>query len=115
MTMQEKLGWGAAHLLPDNATAAWGARLIITQTGDVDIVHDRQHAVGNDDDIDDLLNWLNNVPWRQSLSDMLKSHQVSTREGAEVTVYQDPYIVVRGNSNGSHGYFYICAYPAEVR
>lgn len=42
---KQKLGWGAAHLVPEGAPAAWGARLIITQSGDVDMVHDRQHAL----------------------------------------------------------------------
>jgi hypothetical protein len=110
MSTQEKLGWGAANLVPDNAQAAWGARLIITQTGDVDIVHDRQHAVGDDAPVDTLLHHLNKVGWRDNLSAMLKSGAVSTRERAEVTVYQDDLIMVRGNSNGSHGYFYAAAW-----
>jgi hypothetical protein len=110
MTTREKLGWGAAHLVPENAPAAWGARLIVTQTGDVDIVGDRQHAVGAEDDIDILLNRLGNEPWLQSLSDMLINGIVSTREGLDVTVYEDAYIMVRGNSNGSAGYFYIAAW-----
>jgi hypothetical protein len=108
MSTQEKLGWGAAHLVPEGAKAAWGARLIVTQTGDVDIVHDRQHAVGTE--VDTLLDHLNKVPWRKSLSDMLKRYEVSTREGGEVTVYEDDKIAVRGNSNGSYGYFYVAAW-----
>ena len=108
MTNKEKLGWGAAHLVPENASAAWGARLIITQAGDVDIVGDRQHAVG--DEIDALLDHLNSVPWKLSLSNMLKAYEVSTREAAEVTVFEDNKILVRGNSNASHGYFYVAAW-----
>jgi hypothetical protein len=110
MTTQEKLGWGAAHLVPENVPAAWGARLIVTQTGDVDIVHDRQHAIGDSKSIQVLLSRLDEWTWRDNLRDMLKSFEVSTRSAAEVTVYDDDMITVRGNSNGSHGYFYIAAW-----
>lgn len=110
-TTIDKLGWGARDLVPEEAKAAWGARLIITQSGDVDIVHDRQDVVGVSDDAKtNLLSQLNASSWRENLSNMLKSYQVSTREEAEVVVYENDWIAVKGNSNGSAGYFYIAAW-----
>jgi hypothetical protein len=34
--------WGLKYVVPDNAIAAWGARTIVTQQGDVDFLPDRQ-------------------------------------------------------------------------
>ena len=107
----EKLAWGATSLLPENVTAAWGARLIVGQDGHVDLVHDRQDAVGPDAERKALLAHLNEKKPLKALSALLREGKVSTREGADVTVYEDADIVVRGNSHGSHGYFYIVAYP----
>jgi hypothetical protein len=111
--MAEKLGWGAAHLVPAEAPAAWGARLIVMQSGDVDMVGNRQHAIGSEQDIDKLLGHLNggaNKVWMAKLGDMLRAREVRVDVGAEVVVYEDDLVKVAGNSNGSHGYFYVAAW-----
>ena len=108
--------WGASWLVPDEAPAAWGARLIVTQTGDVDMLPDRQNAVGDDDAVSVLLGLLNggvNKAWMATLSAMLKACEVHTRRGREVTLYEDDLIAVRGNTNGSWGYFYVAAWLKE--
>ena len=33
-----------------------------------------------------------------------------TTTESEVTLYEDESGVVKGNTNGSHGYLYVCAY-----
>lgn len=107
----EKLAWGANDLLPEGVPAAWGARLIVGQDGYVDLVPDRQDAVGADEPRKALLDKLNEAKPLKALSKMLSEHVVSTRESGAVTVYEDADIVVRGDSRGSAGYFYIVAYP----
>jgi hypothetical protein len=116
MTNAQKLGWGAAALVPEGAKAAWGARMIITQSGDVDLVYDRQHAVGDDASIDALIAHLNGgviKQFKDKLSGMLRRYEVSTTEGADVVLYEDDTVKVAGNSNGSHGYFYVAAWLKE--
>jgi hypothetical protein len=112
----KKLAWGASGLVPADAPAAWGARLIVKQDGYVDLVPDRQDAVGEDGPRKALLKHLNEVAKPLGrVAEMLKAREILTSEEGEVTVYEDAKIVVRGNSNGSYGYFYIAAYarPAE--
>ena len=50
-----KLGYGCNRALPDDITAAWGARLIWPN----DLVHDRQDMQGDPDAVVELANWLN--------------------------------------------------------
>jgi len=108
--MSNKLAFG--YPPPEGVTAAWGARLIVTQHGMTDLVYNRQDAYG---EWDDLKAWLDppSGVLRKALdvlSEKLKSYQVKTREAEEVTLYLDDKGIVKGNSNGSAGYFYVCAY-----
>ena len=107
----EKLAWGANDLLPEGVSAAWGARLIVGQDGYVDLVPDRQDAVGADEPRKALLAKLNAAKPLKNLEALLRDGTVQTRVPGEVTVYEDADIVVRGDSRGSAGYFYIVAYP----
>jgi hypothetical protein len=111
----QKLGWGAAELVPQGAKAAWGARMIIGQDGRAELVGDRQHAVGDDNAaIDALLGHMNQIAKPvDKVREMLLASQIRTDEAAEVTVYEDEVIKVAGNSNASHGYFYIAAWLKE--
>ena len=116
MTTTSRKIWGASWLVPDGAPAAWGARLIVTQTGDVDMLPDRQNAVGDDDAVSVLLGLLNggiNKAWIGELTRLLKAYEVRTREEREVTLYEDDLVAVRGNTNGSGGYFYVAAWLKE--
>ena len=107
----EKLAWGANDLLPEGVSAAWGARLIVGQDGYVDLVPDRQDAVGAAEPRKALLAKLNAAKPLKNLEALLRDGTVQTRVPGEVTVYEDADIVVRGDSRGSAGYFYIVAYP----
>jgi hypothetical protein len=116
MTTAEKLSWGASRLVPDGVEAAWGARLIVNQEGWVDLVPGRQSAIGSNHGIATLLGYLNggaNKKWMARLEEMLRAGEVRVNQSADVTVYEDATLVVRGNTNASHGYFYLAAWLKE--
>lgn len=105
--------WGLHHVVPDSAIAAWGARLIVTQDGEVDMLPDRQ---GSDDGphADELLTLLNErftIPtMRDILGELLVRYEMSTREGEDFILFMDDRMVVHANTNGSAGYCYVTAW-----
>jgi hypothetical protein len=106
------LSFGYNAGLPEGVRSAWGARLIVGQDGYVDLVHNRTDFFP-EGDWTELREWLNGGVLRKALdtlSDKLKAYEVRTREAAEVTLYEDAYGKVVGNTNASHGYFYVAAY-----
>lgn len=111
-----KLAFGYNAGLPDDALAAWGARIIVTQDGDVDIVWDRTDSVpeGNADMRRAFLDLLNEryptEALRAMIRALLQTREIDTRVAREVGLYDDDEIRVIGNSNGSGGYFYVTAY-----
>lgn len=118
MTAPEKkrLGWGAHRLVPENAPAAWGARLIVNQEGWVDLVPGRQDAIGSDEAVKALLDQLNggvNKVWMERLREQLVAGKIRVNQSADVTLYEDEALIVAGNTNASHGYFYVAAYLKE--
>lgn len=109
-----QLGFGYNAGLPDDAIAAWGARLIITQDGGVDMLWDRTDAVGPDTERGVFLALLGSrypqEQLRSDIKDRLRSGEIQTREAAEIVLHDDAEIRVLGNSNASAGYFYVTAY-----
>jgi len=93
------------------ATCAWGARWIVTQDGSVDFVPDRQSMIGTPEEKQELISWLVQVGSQplETLREMLRSREVSTRASREVVLYEDERGVVVGNTNASAGYFYVAA------
>lgn len=104
------LRFGANALIPADVSAVWGARLIVSQDGMVDLVHDRQSFAGDEKVGDVLCDKLNRSSWRSNLAEMLRNYAVRTDQAEDVTVYEDDSILVRGNTNGSCGYFYVAAW-----
>lgn len=104
--------------VPDTAKAAWGARLIVTQDGTADLVHDRTDCVGPADARKKLLDYLSesvgNLPF-DNLRDMLRSGEVDTRSNEQHTLFSNDVLRVIGSPQGSAGYFYVAAFfdPAE--
>ena len=98
--------------LPADRTVAWGARLIVTQAGDVDVVHDRLSAVGADEPLARLFLHLNALDPRldERISRLLRDGTMQTRVAEELTVHADDVIVVKANTNASFGYCYVVAY-----
>ena len=123
--------WGLPHVVPDDAIAAWGARLIVTQQGAVDLVPDRMGSDGGGQSAV-LMALLNaRFPYsmlRDTISTLLKGLrvregdmwvkiQMHTREPEDFILFMDDRLVVHANTNGSAGYCYVTAwlYPEVKR
>lgn len=106
------LAFGYNAGLPAGTTTAWGCRAIIDQiTGSVDVPPDRQSAVGPR--MDALLDHLNHHvrgAWQDGASELLRSGQMNTRRMEELVLYTDGLVIIKGNTNASAGYLYVCAY-----
>ena len=102
--------------LPGDRTVAWGARLIVTQDGHVDFVHDRQGTVGAEEPLQRLLDHLNgnDIPIERRIADMLRRGVMRTSVAQEFIVHTDGVVVIKANTNASHGYCYVVAYFAEA-
>jgi hypothetical protein len=110
-TITVPFGYNAG--IPTTA-AAWGARLIVTQDGMVDLVPDRQgFAEGDPAAKERLANHLrtevDGAPFDQ-LKSMLRDRTVSTRDDVEHVLYDDGMCQVLGSAQNSAGYFYVAAY-----
>lgn len=104
------LTFGLNGYLVEGTRAAWGARWIVTQHGDVDQLHDRQSSFG---EVEPLIAWLNggaNKAAREKASELLRDRKISTREGRPFVLYADKIGAFLANTNGSGGYLYVTAY-----
>lgn len=106
-----KLTFGYNRGLPPGTATAWGCRAIIDQDGLVDVSPDRQSAAGPR--VDALLDHLNHHvrgAWRERAAELLRNGVMSTRTAAEFVLYQDFKVMIKGDTNASAGYLYVCAY-----
>ena len=77
MGERKPLGYGAARHVPDNVTAAWGARLIWP----ADLVWDRQGGFGSEAERVALGRWLNGGPLNDALDEArILSHERKLRQ-----------------------------------
>lgn len=106
-----KLSFGFSEGVPEHVERAWGARLIVTQDGYVDFVHDRQSFSGNGAE-DELLPLLREhfSAVVGAASAMLSTGEIKTRIGGEVILYASDDFIVKGDTKGSGGYLYVCAF-----
>jgi hypothetical protein len=104
------LSSGQPQVLPDTATAAWGARMIVTQTGDVDFLPDRADRAGDPDGWPVLEERCSLRVVKSIIADLLRSGLMQTRQGADIILYQDELVTVHANTNGSYGYCYVTAW-----
>jgi hypothetical protein len=106
------LAFGYHRGLPAGRSVAWGARLIVDQAGHVDLVPDRQSAIGPGEPLERLLRHLNRMSpgLQQLISDLLRSGAMHTRRAEELVVHQDDVVVIKANTNASAGYCYVVAY-----
>lgn len=107
--------WGSPNVVPEGAIAAWGARLIVTQDGQVDLLWDR---MGDDSGphTQELIDRLNDgliKHMRETISALLTSYEMSTRDGADFILHMDDRVVMHANTKGSHGYCYVTAWLYE--
>lgn len=110
------LRFGYNDGLPKGVRAAWGCRAIVTQDGTVDVPGDRTDAFGPDEARQALLAHLNDAveskPFDTAAA-LLKSGEMRTNEAAQFILYASDEVVVKGNTYGSCGYPYICAFRPE--
>jgi hypothetical protein len=102
--------------LPEGRTVAWGARLIVHQDGRVDFVRDRQSVIGAAEPLRRLLDYLNatDIPIERRIADMLRRGTMRTSVAQDFTVFADGVVIVKANTNASHGYCYVVAYFAQA-
>ncbi len=105
--------YGLAYVVPADALAAWGARLIVNQDGATDFVHDRQGSDRGDhsSELFDLLRERFPIAdMHDLLAELLADFTMDTRTGEDFIFYLDDRLVVHANTNGSAGYCYITAW-----
>ncbi|UUV32141.1 hypothetical protein NQK81_01450 [Amycolatopsis roodepoortensis] len=123
--INEELGERSLHYgydagLPDErrlVRAAWGARAVITETGGIDLLPDRQTAFGPKRDVDELLANLNldiNTRWTDRATSLLSTGEMSSKRAGEFILVADRDITVKANTKASNGYLYVCAYPTPL-
>jgi hypothetical protein len=110
------LTFGYNRGLPVGRTVAWGARFIVDQSGHVDFVRDRQSVIGAGEPLQRLLDYLNanDIPIERRIADMLRRGTMRTCVAQDFTVYVDGVVIVKANTNASHGYCYVVAYFAQA-
>jgi hypothetical protein len=109
-----RLGYGYNPGLPENVSAAWGARAIITSEGGIDLVHDRQSVIGPVGlglKITSALDTGVADRWMGAATALLAAGVMSPRQPAEFVLARLDGVIVKGNTLGSGGYLYVCAYP----
>lgn len=113
----EKLEWGQHELVPTDARTAWGARLLVTQDGQVDVVPDRMGCAGEDRD-EFLLLLTEQFPVPRllgALFELLTSGHMNTREARDFTLHDSADLEVHANTKASAGYCYVTAWAKKPR
>ena len=116
-----RLDFGYDVAVPNGVKAAWGARAIFKMPtyphkAFMDLLPDRQGVCwldGHKDSVTTLTELLNGgvlAAAQERFDALVQLGEVHTREPHAVVVYEDDDIKMVGNSNGSHGYFYVAAW-----
>lgn len=116
-----KLEFGCGGLLIDGLRAAWGARWIITQTGEVDPVPGRASVFGAAEDVEALSAWLDSpIPWEPGATPFeravvnagafLANRVIDTRAAGGHILHQDAAGAILADTRASAGYLYVAAY-----
>lgn len=113
MNRKPDLAYGAHQYMLPGLKAAWGARLIVTQQGDVDLVPDRQDVAGDPQLMGRTKAWLDHGALSTTLAniaDGLRCGNINTREERGHWLYEDDRGIALGNTNASAGYMYVIAW-----
>lgn len=103
----ERLPYGQDDLVPAAAPGAWGARLIVSQDGYVDVVGDRMGAAGDRRVLSELTDRFDLNALRNKVGELLRSHRMQTRTSEDFTVFEDDVLEIHANTNASAGYCYV--------
>lgn len=95
---------------------AWGARLIVTPIGRVDLLWDRTSNLGaaGHPAKDCLRIFFENGGWesvKAGIKLQFDEGNLDYRNDKEAVVYRDDYWEVKANCQSSHGYCYVAMYP----
>ena len=110
MNRKPDLAYGARQYLLPGTKAAWGARLIVTQDGHVDLVPDRQDVAGDPELVERTKAWLDDGALPTTLAniaDGLRCGNIKTREERGHWLYEDGRGIALGNTHASAGYLYV--------
>jgi hypothetical protein len=117
-----KLEFGYPSAVPTSASAAWGARAIVTSgrwpdleaLPRLDFLHDRQSLCWKDEDgKEELTNRLNDgilERIQEKYGELRENEQITDSSANEVVLYEGKRVKAVGNTNASGGYMYIAAW-----
>ena len=114
--------WGYNTPEAEGSPAVWGARAIWPNrygppNFPLDILHDRQSMRGEKADRDGLAYILNNgvlEAVQARMAAYVRSGLVRSDTRNEVVLFESNAVKVVGNSNASHGYFYVTAFVKPI-
>lgn len=111
--MSLQLDFGLNEMVPEGAPVAWGARLIVTQDGCVDLPPDRQGAAGEGrQEFLALLDAQAHLPTLlNAIRNLLAGGRMNTRIAEDFVIFRNDKVEVHANTNGSAGYCYLAAFP----
>lgn len=108
-TLKDTLKFGLRDAVPDEAAAAWGARLIYPDN----VVPDRVNCVGAHSARAALLAHLRdaagNKPWQRA-RELHACGALRPSSTSNVTLFEDDHCLVVGNPRGGSGYLYVAAW-----
>lgn len=115
--IREQLAYGRKTAVPDDAKAAWGARLIAPN----DLVSSRQDlAARTDGDKAALVAWLNGSGYgdgaiRKAKDWLAENYDYELRQDFDqvLPLYEDETGIIVGSTNASYGYVYVAAWLKE--
>ena len=109
MGIYDNYFWGLP--VPEGTPSAWGARAIFNHMQEyMDLLPDRQGVQGTNQ-IVNVLNKGGVLKLAQAkFKELVQDGEITTRESKRVVLYESKMVEVFGNSNASHGYFYVSAY-----
>ena len=109
---ERKLEFGYNQGLPRDVEAAWGARAI-WRDGQVGLLADRISTFGPPDQVLRIVAQLDQglfTAARDAALRLFETGTLSPRDDREVSLYDGPELVIKGNPQRSYGYLYLVAY-----
>lgn len=103
---------GVLDYFAAKSTAAWGARLIVTQDGHVDLPYDRMGAAGEQTNefLVRLAAQFTPSELCERIAKLLRSGEMDTRHAGDFLLYISDDVEVHANTNASGGYCYVIAF-----
>jgi hypothetical protein len=98
------LRFGYTKGLPAGTETAGGCRAIVGQGGMVDVVHDRQDAIGPDEPRRALLTHLaqhGGSAWQQRAAQLLSARGMDTWVAEEFVLHEDHHVMIKSNTQGA--------------